>query len=433
MKIATIDADAIMLEASSNPKKYLEVLRTLKQLKVLQFENLKLVSSRDTFFEFASNISDPTVNVVLYGLDLSPYSILFFLDAFEELEILELNFLDNEAFYKVCHRDFGWAVLRENIDQEMILELFDCWRESTSDYYGNVPAERFSMWNWIQIEEEELLLVPKMMIPSEVRIEENPWESEDSLSDEEYCKLMPDFCDDFEEPFWDRNTEEIDTAFLIIMGEWPLENKITSVDACWLALQENPRWNAYQEKCAELDELYWTKEDGGEALYKRLSVASQMLVEAKKEETMPVLEQASQRSFLIQQLYYQELWDLLDPWNVKTRSELFLEQLTALKKLKKLSISNNYMLDVEELIDLIAKELPNLEVLEFSNCKLYTIPSNINKLQKLTVLNLDNNLIQNASIIQLPNLAILSLKGNEIIEQEARILKNALPNCSLRF
>ncbi|MFT5645751.1 MAG: hypothetical protein ACI976_000425, partial [Aureispira sp.] len=35
--------------------------------------------------------------------------------------------LDNEAFYKVCHRDFGWAVLRENIDQEMMLELFDCW------------------------------------------------------------------------------------------------------------------------------------------------------------------------------------------------------------------------------------------------------------------------------------------------------------------
>jgi hypothetical protein len=342
--------------------------------------------------------------------------------------------LDNEAFYKVCHRDFGWAVLRENIDQEMMLELFDCWRESTSDYYGNVPAERFSMWNWIQIEEEEEeLLVPKMMIPSEVRIEENPWESEDSLSDEEYCKLMPDFCDDFEEPFWDRNTEEVDTAFLIIMGEWPLENKIISVDACWVELQENPRWNAYQEKCAELDELYWTKEDGGEALYKRLSVASQMLVEAKKEETMPVLEQASQRSLLLQQLYYQELWDLLDPWNVKTRSELFLEQLTGLKKLKKISISNNYMLDVEELIDLIAKELPNLEVLEFSNCKLYKIPSNINKLQELTVLNLDNNLIENASIIQLPNLAILSLKGNQIIEQEARILKNALPNCSLRF
>jgi hypothetical protein len=93
LKIATIDADAIMLEPSSNPKKYLEVLRTLKQLKILQFENLQLISSRDTFFEFTSNISDPTVNVVPYGLDLSPYSILSFLDAFEELEILELNFL----------------------------------------------------------------------------------------------------------------------------------------------------------------------------------------------------------------------------------------------------------------------------------------------------------------------------------------------------
>ena len=82
---------------------------------------------------------------------------------------------------------------------------------------------------------------------------------------------------------------------------------------------------------------------------------------------------------------------------------------------------------------LIAKELPHLDVLEFRNCKLYIIPSNINKLQELTVLNFDNNLIQNAGIIQLPNLAILPLKGNQIIEQEARILKNALPNCSLRF
>jgi Leucine-rich repeat (LRR) protein len=448
LTIAEQGTNRSFLLASSNPKASLENLKKLKQLKVLQFKNLRLIFPEDTFFNFASKISDLIVHVTPYGLDLSPYNILPLLDAFEELEILELDFLDNDEFYKICNRDFGWAVLCEKIEQEMILELFDCRRSDSPRSYETIQLERFSMWSWHQIEGEELGVLSntinlrktvheKEMETYSYRIEENPWEFEEGLSDEEYCERMPDFCDD-SGPFFDMNDEnhEIDTAFLKILGDWPLKEKeevVKIIDHCSVQLQGNPIWKTYQAKCAELGELYWIEKEGIEGVYQKLSAASQALVEARKDLTLPVLQQASQRSLLIQQFYYKELWETLRPWNVKTRSELFLEQLGNLKKLRKLSISNNYMLDFEELIDFIAKELPNLEVLEFSACKLYNIPANINQLKHLTTLNLNDNFIHNASIIQLPNLAILSLKGNQIVEEDVRILKKILPSCSLRF
>ncbi|BDS11045.1 hypothetical protein [Aureispira anguillae] len=56
-----------------------------------------------------------------------------------------------------------------------------------------------------------------------VRPDTNPWEQEGPMSDEEYCKQQPDFCDENGKPFFDRGYEDepIDTAFLKEIGEWP--------------------------------------------------------------------------------------------------------------------------------------------------------------------------------------------------------------------
>lgn len=64
-------------------------------------------------------------------------------------------------------------------------------------------------------------------IEGSVRPDTNPWEQEEPLTDEEYCRQQPEFCDENGKPFFDRGYEEeeepIDTAFLKEIGAWPPE------------------------------------------------------------------------------------------------------------------------------------------------------------------------------------------------------------------
>ena len=105
-----------------------------------------------------------------------------------------------------------------NQDMEMASENhFD---ELLFEKYQNIisinPLIKFAVYSQKLKESQE--------IEGAVRPDTNPWEQEGPMSDEEYCRQQPDFCDENGVPFFNREEEEdeeIDTAFLKLLGEWP--------------------------------------------------------------------------------------------------------------------------------------------------------------------------------------------------------------------
>lgn len=81
--------------------------------------------------------------------------------------------------------------------------------------------------------------------------------------------------------------------------------------------------------------------------------------------------------------------------------------LTALKNLKLIDLSNNPKLNVNNI-----EKIPSLEFLSLSGCHLTEMPANI---------------------INLKHLQELDLTGNSITKKEQSRIKRALPNCNIRF
>lgn len=416
---------------------FFKTLEEFEKLKYLRFERFQYINSIDTFITFDPMSFDIIEHVVDYEFDLPFYAVLPYLGAFQDLEVLEVDFLDNDGLAEVCRRDFAWLVLNEGIEQEMILELLSCNKNKDPNLTDELVNEHFTMWNWSQNNEEiqpNVLIPPRVAKQKEVILNAYRMESEthsfydiDSLSDEEYCALVPEFCDGFiryeDEQidtthiiscgFWGNEDELIDTVFLKEIGAWPFEED-SQEEKGLENLQENLLWKAYQAKCKELYQLAFFEETEIDSICKKTCESTQIFAKQNIDQRIPVSYQKIQHSLWNQRAYYKDLWKVLQPWNVKPRSELFLDQLAKLKQLKKLSISNNYMLDIEALIELIAKELPNLEVLEINHCLLFNVPKNINQLQELEVLNLEYNLIRHLPEMMLPNLKILNVENNPI-------------------
>lgn len=422
-----------------NVEDFLNRLGEFEKLKHLRFERYQYITVIDTFITFDPMNFDIIEHVVDYGFDLPFYSILPSLDTFKELEVLEIDFLDNDGVAEVCRRDFAWLVLQEGIEKEMIQELLLCENNEDINFASALVNEHFTMWDWRHSKGEiqfDLIIPPRVAEQKEVVFnayressETQSFDEMDSLSDEEFCVLMPELCDGFEQPTFQYDDqlidttyiiscgiwgdEPIDTVFLKEIGAWPLEEDFQE-EKCIDNLQENLIWKRYQEKCAELYQLAFWEETRIDSIYQNTPESDQILMEQNIDKTIPISYQKIQRFMWSQRTYYKDMWKVLQPWAVKPRSELFLEQLGKLKQLKKLSISNNYMLDVEALINLIAEELPNLEILEINHCLLFNLPENINQLQKLKVLNLEYNLIWRVPKITLTELKILNIENNPV-------------------
>lgn len=76
-----------------------------------------------------------------------------------------------------------------------------------------------------------------------VRPDTNPWEQKEPMSDEEYCRQQPDFCDENGKPYFERNVDEepLDTTFLKEIGAWPPTET------------EDGEKNGYDDEFAETD------------------------------------------------------------------------------------------------------------------------------------------------------------------------------------
>ncbi|TAG00417.1 MAG: hypothetical protein EAZ44_09440 [Cytophagia bacterium] len=91
------------------------------------------------------------------------------------------------------------------------------------------------------------------------------------------------------------------------------------------------------------------------------------------------------------------------------------KQILLMKNLKEIVIRNNFILDIENAIDLMS-QLPRLEILIIDSCGLKEIPTNIHKLKHLKSLSLSKNKITYLSenITKVDNLETLEISCNPL-------------------
>lgn len=116
--------------------------------------------------------------------------------------------------------DTDELVLGDN-KQNMEMASENHFDEMLFEKYQNIisinPLIKFAVYSTKLLESEQ--------INGSFRPETNPWEDEtEEMSDEEYCRLQPDLCEDGK-PIFGREVEDepVDTAFLIEIGAWPPE------------------------------------------------------------------------------------------------------------------------------------------------------------------------------------------------------------------
>jgi hypothetical protein len=225
-------------------KESIEVLKSLRNLKKLHFEKLRLSASIDTIITFDPENFHEIVRVERNKGNFSSYTILPILGSFRHLEELKLNFIDNELASNVYRNDFDWFRITMNLEGDMNIALYECFKEKeVTPPKGNYTRKELKkiseLWDWssIYIEEE----TSEYLSSQRTNCYHCPWELEEGLTDEEYCEQQPDFCDEFGKPYFDRGNEfknepidtafivcsmkvwdePIDTVFLKEIGEWP--------------------------------------------------------------------------------------------------------------------------------------------------------------------------------------------------------------------
>lgn len=380
----------------------LQILSKLKNLKSLHFEKLNISSSVDTIITFDPETFDEIIEVIVNRGEYSAYSILPFLDYFKNLEELKLNFIDNEQIANQFKTDFDWFRITHKVEGDLNQQYYNCFIENK-----NKPP--FHIYDFAKITEMSWLWHWEEIYPTNYEIDENkyqrieelPWEPL-LMSDEEYCRTYPSFCNENDKPYFDREVNEdesIDTAFLKEIGAWPpTETKETIterdriIEEYWNQTLDRSKWLKYGTKCSQLlkmTELKLSQTQLGAFLYSQLSDASKKIIDIKSESP----NEFNSKLHLLRELYANELWESLSKWDAIPRNKLLLDQLQKLKNLKTLSISNNYHLNLKDLFNVISQELTNLEVLEISNCQVFSIPENIHKLGYLQKIIIDNKTI----------------------------------------
>ena len=403
LKIVDISMEEEIVCFESRAKDSLSILKLLSNLQILQVEQLNIGSRIDTSITFHPYTFEEIIQIYIHQNTYSAYSILPYLEFYPKLQDLSLNFLDNFDDLSFFMKDFNWFITSNKIEGPLTEKFCRCLKEhniqipSSFKYKSLSIDEIWWAWQW-----DEIFPIRDYITSMEELYKKG------FITRAEYCQKKPESCQENQrdnewKDEWEdilgaldtsTNEEALDTAFLRSIGEWPpplysSEEEQKIKDRCRRNVIGS-KWKKYGKKYSEIIKLYdlsVRKIEFDSFMLSRLSKPAQKIIKTtyNSDQKAAVI----RKKYHIRRLFAKDLWQTLSPWKAKDRNQLLLQQLVGLKALKKLKISNNFLLDLETLVDTIAHHLPQLEVLQIEHCNIFDIPPNIGQLNYLKKLIID--------------------------------------------